>query len=215
MNVTVDAKEQTRIPLAIKKWNAKVEDLPVGDYLFNNQVVFEYKTLNDFCKSIKDNRIFNQSLNQRLKYPYHFIIIELRNFQCTNKDWDHLYYQYNISTTQFRHAIARLNTYTTVLLIPGNINECFQWMETQATKCLNEKILHKHPNIKTANTAMNFLCNDIRGIGPAKAETITQTLNLKTLEDLLNLTLKDLTSIEGIGIKTAKLILGEIFKKEE
>ena len=31
----------------------QIKDLLIGDYIFNNQVVFEYKTLEDFIKSVQ------------------------------------------------------------------------------------------------------------------------------------------------------------------
>lgn len=212
MNVVVDANEKDRIPLAIKKLDAVVVDLPVGDYVFNGEVVFEYKTFPDFCSSIMDNRVFNQGFNQRLEYKYHFIVLELGEDFNLEDSLDEHEYRSGVCVTseQYYGAIARLNTYTTVLPVCGDSMDCFHVMEVQARKCLEGKILCKYPEINTGNSAMNFLCNDVRGIGPAKAEVITDCLGLECLEDLLGLTKERLVSVEGVGLKTAESILKQI-----
>ena len=47
----------------------QIKDLLIGDYLFNNQVVFEYKTLEDFIKSVQESRVFNQAIDQTQAFP--------------------------------------------------------------------------------------------------------------------------------------------------
>lgn len=206
MKVIVDSRESDRVQLAIDRWDAEVQELETGDYLFEDKVVFEYKKIADLCSSLRDNRVFNQSLSQRLEFPYHFVIVELdKNF-----DWKKQRRYNRVSKKQVRSALARLNTYTTVIPVTGSTSDCFDWMELQAGKCLDERFLHKYPEIKTMNAAMNFLCNDVRGIGAGKAELISGELGLESLSDLLSLTVQDLTGVKGIGRKTAELIISSI-----
>jgi Holliday junction resolvasome RuvABC DNA-binding subunit len=80
----------------------------------------------------------------------------------------------------------------------------------QAQKCLLDKpIVKKFPK-KDKNPCFNFLCHDVYGINWKKAKLIVDTLNLKTLNDLMNLNIDDLTNIKGIGKKTAQNILNNI-----
>ena len=75
MRITVSDKELKRINQARKYYCddvVSVEHLEVGDYIFDDQVVFEYKTFNDFCSSIVDNRIFNESVKQAERFQYHY-----------------------------------------------------------------------------------------------------------------------------------------------
>lgn len=190
----------------------KVVELPVGDYIFNEEVVFEYKTFDDFISSIIDKRVFNQSLNQMEEFKYHFIILELGAGFDLRKRLTTRYYQSGVPVTpkQYYGAISRLNTYTTVLPVCGDSTECFKVMESQAEKCLDDKTLVKQYNVKTGNSALNYLCNNIRGVGVTTAENITGTLQLGTLEDLLGLNKEQLTSINGVGDKTAENILRQL-----
>ena len=80
----------------------------------------------------------------------------------------------------------------------------------QAQKCLlNKPIVKKFPR-KDKNVCFNWLCYCIYGINSKKAKLITDTYELKSLNDLLQLTTEDLTLIEGIGEKTAKNIIEAI-----
>lgn len=52
-----------------------IQELPFGDYIFDDQVVFEYKTLSDFVKSVQTQRVFNQAIDQSTTYRFHFVIV--------------------------------------------------------------------------------------------------------------------------------------------
>jgi ERCC4-type nuclease len=45
-----------------KDITVEVKRLLIGDYLADNRLVFERKTLNDFAKSIIDGRLFKQAI---------------------------------------------------------------------------------------------------------------------------------------------------------
>lgn len=213
MNVVVDFREQTRITKARDYYeDVMVEELEVGDYLFDDTVVFEYKTFEDFIASIFDGRVFNQAVNQFLEYKYHFVILELGVGFDLEASLDEQEYLRGVCVTkeQYYGAIARLNTYTTVIPVCGDSKDCFQVMETQARKCLEDKTLVKHYNIKTGNSALNYLCNNVQRVSLVKAEAIADGLELETLEDLLDLNKEKLVSVEGVGDKTAESILKQI-----
>lgn len=214
MMVLMDYREQEeRITEAEKYFeDIKVVELPVGDYIFNDAVVFEYKTFDDFISSIIDKRVFNQSLNQMEEFKYHFIILELGTGFDLRKQLTTRYYQSGVPVTpkQYYGAISRLNTYTTVLPVCGDSKECFQVMESQAEKCLDDKTLVKQYSVKTGNSALNYLCNNVHGVGLVTGETITDGLGLECLEDLLGLDKEQLTSINGVGSKTAENILKQL-----
>ena len=215
MKIQISDKEQTRIQSAKEYYlkqghTVSVENLEIGDYIFDNKVVFEFKTISDFVASIQDNRVFNEAINQAENFDYHYVIIQgdeharakalamSRNYQEIN------YFQY-------LGAIASLNRYTTVIeSYSPFINEAYYRMLITAKKCLSTKpIIKKFPR-KHKNTAMNFLCHDIYGINYKKAELIVKEYNLQSLNDLMKLTHEDLTKIDGIADKTAKKIIGAI-----
>ena len=215
MLVQIDVREKDRVKSAKEYYekqglDVEVCELEVGDYLFDHKVVFEMKVVSDFVSSIQNGKVFNQAINQAENYDYHFVIIQgeeharakalamSRNFQ-------------EVTYFQYLGAIASLNRYTTVIeSYSPFINEAYYRMQITAKKCLSNKpIVKKFPR-KHKNPAFNYLCYCIYGINQQKAHRITETLELKSLNDLMNLTIGDLTNIKGIGKKTAENIIGAI-----
>jgi ERCC4-type nuclease len=215
MKIQISDKEQNRIKSATEYYTQQgctvtTENLEIGDYIFNDQVCFEFKTISDFVASIQDNRVFNECINQAENFDYHFCIIQgdeharakalamSRNYQEIN------YFQY-------LGTIASLNRYTTVIeSYSPFIHEAYYRMLITAKKCLSTKpIIKKFPR-KHKNTAFNFLCHDVYGINWKKAKAIVDTLNLHTKKDLDRLTKDQLTAVDGIADKTAEKILKAI-----
>ena len=215
MKVVIDSREQKRIQSATKYYKeqgltVEVTELPVGDYIFNDKVVFELKTIADFVSSIQDGRVFNQAINQAETYPYHYVIIigdEHTRTKCLAMS---KHYR-KVTVYQYLGAIASLNRYTTVIeSYSPYIEETYYRMLITAKKALQDKpIVKKFPK-KHKNTALNFLMYSVYGINHKKAQLITDTYNLKSLHDLMNLTTEQLTEIEGIGEKTANNIIEAI-----
>ena len=188
-----------------------IKELPFGDYIFDKQVVVEYKTLQDFVKSVQNQRVFNQAIDQSTVFKYHFVIIvstdrERRGYfnklkHLHNKD---LYFD----NYKYIGAIARLNTFTTVIQATTE-KEAFAYMRSQARKCLDNKHIIKRLEQKTDNPCFNFLMN-IKHISDVKAELIVRELELETLTDLLKITNNDLQAIKGIGSQTAGIVMKSI-----
>ena len=188
-----------------------IQELPFGDYIFDDQVVFEYKILSDFVKSVQNQRVFNQAIDQSTIYKFHFVIVvsterERRGYfnklkHLGNRD---LYFD----NYKYIGAIARLNTFTTVIQASTE-KEAFTYMRSQARKCLDNKHVVKRLETKTDNPCFNFLMN-IKHISDVKAELIVKELELETLTDLLNVTNNDLQAIKGIGSQTAGIIMKSI-----
>ena len=224
MIVTVDSKEKGRIKPSLfffgENNTVSVEDMEYGDYLFTDEVTgetcaFEYKTCSDFITSVSENRIFNQAIEQANHFNYHFVVIEYTD-ELRKRLSEDLWYRNKISFTkgQFYGAIARLNTYTTVISA-HNTSTCFELMEKQAKKCFDDKTIHKSLKKVTKNSAMNYLINCCYGIGTKTAENITGDLKLFTLQDLLNLDKPMLLTVNGVGEKTAEKILNNIKNDSE
>lgn len=86
-------------------------------------------------------------------------------------------------------------------------------MITQAQKCLTDTMGTVQTSKKQVihePMAYKILAYCIPDISNTRARKITETLKLETMNDLTTLTLTDLTSVPGIGEKTAKKILQTI-----
>ena len=217
-NILIDDREKnSRIKNATEHYttryndNVTVKHLPFGDFIFENQVVFEYKTISDFVKSVQSGRVFNQAIDQSTTFKYHFVIIvsterERRGYfnKLKHIGNSRLYFD----EYKYIGAISRLNTFTTVIQA-NTEKEAFTYMRSQARKCLDNKHIIKRLERKTDNPCFNYLMN-IKHISDRKAELIVKELELETLTDLLNVTNNDLQAIDGIGPNTAGVIIKSI-----
>lgn len=218
ITVKIDAREQDRIQSATEYYQSQgltveVEELEIGDYIFTdgtNEVCFEFKLTSDFIASIQDRRVFNQSINMTENYDYAFVMIHgdlATRSKCIAMSRNY----HEVNLFQYIGAISSLNRYVTVLQCYSPfINESYYTMMTQAKKCLqNKPIVKKFPR-KDKNVAFNFLCYTIYGINYKKAEAIVKMYDLKTLQDLQNLTIEKLVKVDGIGERNAKRIMEAI-----
>ena len=215
MLVQIDSREQSRIKTAKEYYerqglDVEICELEIGDYLFDNKVVFEFKTISDFVASIQDSRVFNEAINQAETFDYHYVIIQGDEHTRAKAIAMSKHYR-EVSYYGYLGAIASLNRYTTVIeSYNPNIIEAYYRMQVQAKKCLQNKPIVKKFEKKHKNAAMNYLTYCVYGLNHKRANDIVTTLDLHTLEDLLYLDHKQLTSIDGIGPKLADRILQTI-----
>ena len=215
MKVTIDSREQDRIRSSSQYYqeqglDVEVAELPIGDYIFDDQVCFEFKLISDFVASIQDGRVFNQSIEMAENYDYAFVLIHgdlATRSKCIAMSRNYR----EVNLFQYIGAISSLNRYVTVLQCYSPfINESYYTMMKQAQKCLqNKPIVRKFPR-KDKNPAFNYLCYCIYGINAKKAQLIVDTLGIRTLTDLMYLDVRDLCEIKGIGKKTAVHIINSI-----
>ena len=215
MNIQISDKEQSRIKSAKEYYTnqgheVEVTNLEIGDYIFQDQVVFEFKTIADMVSSIQDNRVFNEAINQAENYDYHYVIIQGDEHSRAKALAMSRNYR-EVTYFGYLGAIASLNRYTTVIeSYSPFINEAYYRMLITAKKCLqNKPIVKKFPR-KDRNPAMNYLTYCIYGLNYKRANDIVTKLDLHTLEDLLYLDHSKLTRIEGIGDKLADRIITTI-----
>ena len=215
MNIKIDYHERDRAEKGVNFYTEKghdvsIEKLYTGDFLFEDKVVFEYKSYSDMFNSIPSKRVFDEALRQKDNYPYHFVIIV-----GTEKDRkNELYKLYKMGVRfnmkQYYGAVARLNTYTNVIYAP-TVKKAFQIMLCQAEKCLDSKPIVRVSSANTDNPAFNLLMF-LPDIKEARAKLLVDNLDLKVYDDLKSLTYDDLVSIKGIGDKTAESILTHLHR---
>ena len=213
--VLIDNREGKRVEYGLNQYspfNPITAQLDYGDYIFIGhngiKVVFEYKTGSDFLNSINSetHHLHNQVYDMIHNEDYTFVIVECVDLM---QEVDDLYYStgITISLQQINGAISEYSTVSTVLMTQTQY-QAFDLMMRISGKIIQEKpFLYKYGK-KSTNHALNWLSAQ-RGLNN-KAEDICRTLNIKTKKDLDNLTKEQLTSVEGIGSKTADKILQDI-----
>jgi len=210
--VYIDDREQDRIEYAFDAYSSLNPvrcHLDVGDYIFESpdgkHVAFEFKTGADFLNSIngESHHLHNQVYELVTNFDHRFVIVQCEDMR---KELNALYYQTGIdmSFAQLNGAIADFNRVCTVVSVQ-TLYQAFDYMVRQAGKIFRDNEYKWTYGKKTTNSALNYL-SAIKGLDK-RAEQICKTLDLKTLEDLLNLEIEDLTEVKGVGSKKAEMII--------
>ena len=210
MQLKIDSREQNnsvRYNTCIKHFKEKgytvtTEQLPTGDYIFNDQVVMEFKTWSDFMSSITDGRLWNETQKQMENFNIHFLVIH-----GTNRDYQEAFQHNGLEDKHITGAIARLNTYTKIIHGTRTLKETFELMRITAEKCIDNKTLVRQFGTKSVNPAFNLLAYCVDDIKGERAKSIVNFLNLHTINDVCQLTYADLIKVPGIGDVLAKKIL--------
>ena len=220
MNILIDSREKQRKIRAAdfyagKGHSSTIKSLDVGDYVFSDRVVFEYKEIGDFMSSVVNESVFNEAANQALEYDFHYVIIQgdLRGWLDDN--WKYVKYLHT-NLGRYFGALRRLRTFTTPIIVIRE-EQAFDEMLLQAIKCLDGKSKF-YSNVTRpvpSQDPIDVLLTSVKGISSKKAEAIRKTHNLTNIYDLMNLTINNFEEVEGIGAKTSTNIYEFIHKGEE
>ena len=217
MNILIDSREKDRKDRADIFYSGKghttsIEALDVGDYVFSDQVVFEYKEISDFMSSVLNESVFNEATNQALEYPFHYVIIVgsmkdyvKGNWIYSRDKWHGDYPKYIANNYgKYYGALRRLRTFTTPIEVLNEKNAFYE-MLLQSIKCLDGKSKF-YSNVTRpvpSQDPVDVLLTSAKGISIKKAEAIRKTHSLSNVYDLMNLTVNNLQEVEGIGEKTS------------
>ena len=226
MNILIDSREKARKIraadfYATKGHSSTIKSLDVGDYVFSDQVVFEYKEIGDFMSSVLNESLFNEAMNQALEYDFHYVIVQgnLRtwlddNWKYVNTKWHNRYDKYlHANLGRYFGALRRLRTFTTPILVVRE-EQAFDEMLLQAIKCLDGKSKF-YSNVTRpvpSQDPTDILLSSCRGVSSKKASAIRKHHTITNIYDLMKLTVNDLKEVDGIGDKTANNIYEFIHK---
>lgn len=220
MKLKIDNRESnTRISSAcqfFEGYDIETDSYPVGDFIFDDKIVFEYKTAPDIISSIIDGRVFRQ-VEKMKQYPYSYVIIvgnvaEEINQRNANY-WNRKNQIRQFTVRNYLGALARLQIETKVIHVDNN-QQCFTIMDF-----IVRKLLSDNPNIRgvdrpkatLSDPIATFLSciyiNDSQRLGIKTAIMIREYLHLESLSDLLDVSYDDLIKVKGVGSKTAKKIV--------
>lgn len=213
--VYIDSRENERKKYAMEQYapfNPSIIQLDIGDYIFKSKsseyVVFEYKTGSDFLNSINDenHHLSNQVYHMVTNFDYTFVIVECADLM---QELDDLYYSSGVSMSlpQINGAVAEYSTSSSVLFCQTRY-QAFDLMMRVAGKIFQHQPLRYKYGKKSTNSALNYL-SSIKGLDKIAAD-ICRTLQLRTLNDLLNVSKDDLMKVNKVGSKKADRILAEL-----
>ena len=197
-------------------YQIETDSYPVGDFIFDDKVCFEYKTASDIISSIIDGRVFRQ-VEKMKQYPFSYVII-VGNVAKTINERNANYWNRKNQVKQFTvrnylGALARLQIETKVIHVDNN-QQAWTIMDF-----LVRKLLSDNPNVRgvdrpkatLSDPIATFLSciyiNDSQRLGIKTAVMIREYLKLENLSDLLDVKFEDLIKVKGVGSKTARKIM--------
>ena len=216
----IDNREsKTRINSArqyFEDYTVKVGSYPIGDFIFDNKVVFEYKTAPDIVSSIIDGRVFRQ-VEKMKQYPFSYVIVVGNVADEINQRnanyWNRKNQVRHFTVRNYLGALARLQIESRVIHIDNN-QQAWTIMDF-----IVKKLLSDNPNVRgvdrpkatLSDPIATFLSciyiNDSQRLGIKTAVMIREYLHLESLSDLLDVKYEDLVKVKGVGVKTAKKII--------
>ncbi|MEM4336146.1 MAG: ERCC4 domain-containing protein [Candidatus Anstonellales archaeon] len=206
VKIIADYREDTDILMYFKECGAEVDvrPLPAGDFLTSAQTVVERKTRSDFENSIIDGRIFKQLENMRLNYKNVVVVVEgAKGEERIRKE---------ALLGAYASIIA---DYNATLFFTQNK---FRTAELIFAIAKHEQLAEKRPirlfarrKPLTLSEQQLALIESIPMIGRKKAEALLE--HFGSIKKLSNASVKQLSEVEGIGEKRAKIIF-EIFSKK-
>ena len=223
--LTSTRKSRAKDYYSSKGYDCRIKQLTYGDYLFNNQVVFEYKLIDDLMKSITNGRLFDECVNQTVTYPYSYLIVEgdlqdyiLDSWESYNVRKQYMF-DYNkfikSAYSRYEGAIRRVQTICPVIYASSE-SVAFQEMLLQAQKCCESRYYGSESKnlVKSASAVDSVLCS-VKGVSDKKAKLIKETLGIHCLSDLIGQEVKDFNKVKSIGEITANNIYEFIHKRED
>ena len=224
MEIIIDSREQgEKHSLGTRKDRAythyqelgctpSIQQLEYGDYLFNNETVFEYKTIADLMSSIRDKTVFEEVANQTRHYNYSYLIIvgsidhyieHMFDVHRIYEHWDGNYHAWEANCyKRYYGGLRRLRCYCNIIHCPSE-QQAFDEMLLQANKCAHPKYYGGTKRaVKGSDIILHMLCG-CGNISIKKAERVKETLQLWSVDDLMMCSVDDFKLVKGIGGKTA------------
>ena len=183
----------------IDTFDIELKNLDVGDYLINNQWLFERKTFTDFSSSIIDGRLFNQALQLISSTKRPILILEGTAQHLKNS---------GISRESMQGALIKLSVILKIpILRAKDINESVQLMlyVTKQFNGLSEKSLMKsRKSARGKRRTQLQILQSLPGIGFVRAKCLLDKFG--SVSAVIQADKSELLKVPGIGKDTIRKI---------
>lgn len=186
--------------LSLMGINLQLENLKVGDYVISNRTGIERKSSEDFSDSIIDGRLFSELKELRKHFERPILILEgdpLKSF--------------SINENALYGAICSvILNFGVTIYKTTNPQETATFLYHLAKKEQSKKDVSINLRFEKApkeiSYLLEFIISGIPGVNSLRAKNLLK--DLKTLQNIVNADIPDLTKIDNIGKKIAQ----EIYK---
>jgi len=209
VNLKIDFREQRsgvveEIGKRADNISFELVTLPVGDYLIEDKIIIERKTLSDFLISIKNGRIFQQAYRIAQSGKNGLIILEGDKSMVNSS---------SMSRKAVQGALIHLEVFVGIPVMRSlNVQETLALMVDILHQCQQQQlprlkhIISGNPGIRINKKQRQklFLIQNLPGIGTKKGLALLKSFS--TIENIMNTSQLDLTKVKGIGKKLSERI---------
>lgn len=176
-----------------------IRRLKLGDYLIDNRVLIERKTVSDLSISIIDGRLFRQACFLAESTYRPLLLIE---GHVTGEEVS------GVSREAIQGAIITLAIFLNIpclrsLDVKESANLIY-YAGAQMQRNISRGVYRHGYRPKRRRNKQLFILQGLPGIGPARAERLLETFG--SIENVFHADVEALSHIAGIGCKTAKAI---------
>ena len=176
-----------------------VQRLPLGDYLVDERLLFERKTLPDFASSVMDGRLFRQAARLAASQLHGIIVLE-----GTVKDLAN----HGISREALQGALISISVIFGIPLLRAlDAAETARLMlhtARQVRTARNSAIACKGRRPKAKRRIQLQILQGLPGVGPGRAQALLEKYG--SVQNVMQADYADLLDTSNIGEETAKRI---------
>ncbi len=177
----------------------KIERLDVGDYIVEDRLLFERKTIRDFASSVIDGRFFSQNRRILSTGFRGVIILEGKGADLNNS---------NIRRETLQGALVNANVLMGLALLrsfnPPETARLMIYAGRQVKTALNGGVYRHGYRPKGKRQRQLYILQGLPCIGPGRAENLLE--HFGGVQRVISAEVKELTQIPGIGPKIAEKI---------
>lgn len=177
----------------------QIQTLESGDYLVDNRLLFERKTLSDFISAIKDGRIFRQGIRLASSSFKSVLILEGRYESILNTGMKREAIQGALITINLTFGIPIFRS-----IDPAESARLILYASRQVKSFTTDSIPRQSFRPKGKRAAQLHLLMGLPGVGPKRAQLLLSKFG--SVEKALTASPDELIEVEGVGKKTVDTI---------
>ena len=183
----------------MKNVSVAIKRLSLGDYLVDNRLVFERKTLNDFALSIIDGRLFSQAIRLVSSKYNSVLILEGTGRELTETGIRREAIQGALITVSIVLGVPVLRSKS-----PFESAQLILYTARQIKSFASGAVQRHGSRPKGKRKKQLFILQGLPGVGSERAARLLDAFG--SIEAVITATSEELQSIDGIGERIADRI---------
>ena len=207
MKIIIDQRERNSSVIAELlelKADIEVKHLPIADYLINQDIAIERKTVSDFVSSMTNKRLVGQLSNLKNNYKKPLLLIEGIEDEDIYQPFQHP----NINENAIRGMILSISLdFGVPIIFTKNCKDTAKYLFLLAKR---QDMPEKEWGLAVKRKAFNLseqqqiIIEGFPGIGPNIAKNLLK--HFKSVRDVINADVRELQKVKKIGKKKAEII---------